>query len=125
MIIYGIFDLRTRIPRKRIEERERELKKVKENLMQEGRRIYADISRDWVAMIANYLKEFAQNITNEMDNILKNSAADKQLKLVNRKSEVQLSQQSIELKNKNILMAEKEFDMLFKKVSDIKEKLNK
>lgn len=125
MIIYGIFDLRTRIPKKRMEEKERELKKVKENLMQEGRRIYADISRDWVTMIANYLKEFAQNITNEMDNILKSSAADKQLKLVNRKNEVQLSQQSIELKNKNILMAEKEFDMLFKKVSDIKEKLNK
>lgn len=125
MIIYGIFDLRKRIPRKREEERERELKKVKENLMQEGRRIYADISRDWVAMLSNYLRELAQNITNEMDGIFKASVSDKQLKLGAKKNEIQLSQQSIELKNKNMQIAEKEFDMLFKKVIDIKEKLNK
>lgn len=125
MIIYGIFDLRKRIPRKREEERERELKKAKENLMQEGRRIYSDISRDWVAMLSNYLRELAQNITNEMDGIFKTSVSDKQLKLGAKKNEMQLSQQSIELKNKNIQMAEKEFDMLFKRVIDIKEKLNK
>lgn len=125
MIFYGIIDLRKRIPRKREEERDREVKKARENLMQEGRRIYSDISRDWVAMLSNYLRELAQNITNEMDGIFKVSASDKQLKLGAKKNEIQLSQQSIELKNKNMQMAEKEFDMLFKRVIDIKEKLNK
>lgn len=125
MIIYGIFDLRIRIPKRRVEEQIRELKKARENLLQEGRRIYADISKDWTALLTNYLRDFAQNTSNEIDNILKTNVLEKQYKLSNKKNEIQLTQQSIDIKNRNILLAEKEYDILSKRVMEIKEKLNK
>ncbi len=124
MIIYGIFDLRKRIPRKREEEKDREVKKAKESLSQEGKRIYMDSSRDWTAMLSNYIKEFAQNISNELDNILKAASTEKQFNITNKRGEMQITQQSIELKSRNIQMAEKEYEMLYKRVVELKEKLN-
>ncbi|MNI52632.1 hypothetical protein D3C73_1074300 [compost metagenome] len=123
MIIYGIFDLRKRIPRKRQEEKERELKKARENLIQEGKRIYTDSSRDWVAALANYIREFAQNISNEVEQILKGSVAAKQQALSDKRNEFQINQQSIDLKNRNIQFAEKEYDLLYRRIMETNNKL--
>jgi|GEM_PF-1333018 len=123
MIIYGIFDLRKRIPRKREEEKERELKKARENLIQEGKRIYTDSSRDWVAALANYIREFAQNISNEVELILKGSVAAKQQALSDKRNEFQINQQSIDLKNRNIQFAEKEYDLLYRRLMETNSKL--
>ena len=123
MIIYGIFDLRKRIPRKRQEEQDREVKKARENLMQEGKRIYTDSSRDWVAMLSNYIREFAQNISNEVELILRNSVANKQELLLNKRNEFQINQQSVDLKIRSIQMAEKEYDMLQRRLMEINDKL--
>ena len=122
MIIYGIFDLRKRIPRKRQEEKERELKKARENLIQEGKRIYTDSSRDWVTALANYIREFAQNISNEVEQILKGSVAAKQQALSDKRNEFQINQQSIDLKNRNIQFAEKEYDLLYRRLMETNSK---
>lgn len=123
MIIYGIFDLKKRIPRKREEEQDREVKKARENLMQEGKRIYTDSSRDWVTMLSNYIREFAQNIGNEVELILRNSVANKQQLLLNKRNDFQINQQSVDLKTRNIQMAEKEYDMLQRRFMEINDKL--
>ncbi|WP_313157712.1 hypothetical protein [Sphingobacterium multivorum] len=123
MIIYGIFDLRKRIPRKRQEEKDREVKKARENLMQEGKRIYSDTSRDWIAALANYIREFAQNISNEVEQIIKGTIAAKQQALSDKRIDFQINQQSVDLKIKNIQLAEKEYELLYRRLMETNNKL--
>ncbi len=72
MIIYGIIDLKKRIPRKREEEWEREMGKAKDSLQQEGKRIYSEGSKDWLAGISAWIRDVNQNISLQIEKNLKN-----------------------------------------------------
>jgi hypothetical protein len=89
MIIYGVLDLRKRIPRRRIEEFEREMAKAKDSLNQEGKRMYNDGSKDWLQNISAWIRDASQNLSFQIEKNLKNT----QLSRVNQASQEKAQQQ--------------------------------
>lgn len=119
LIIYGIFDLRKRIPRKREEEFDRELKRAKELLQSEAKRMYSESSREWVSNIDNWIKEVNQNINQQLEKNIKEFQLIKITQSNAEKQQQQRLQQSIDLIQRNIQSAEKVKDQLSIKFTDL------
>lgn len=119
LIVYGIIDLRRRIPRKRQEEFERELGKARELLMNESRRMFNESSRDWVSNISNWAKEIVQNVTNQMERNIKDLQMAKVNQMNNERQQQQRLQQSLELFSRNIQSAERYKDQLQSRFRDL------
>lgn len=123
MIVYGIHDLRKRIPRKRKEETDREVSKAKDSIIQEGKRIYADASRDWVQNITSWLKDVANQVTIEVEKLLKSVAEKKVAQLSSEKNNQTRSQQSIDNALRYIQNAERSLGTAAGKFNEIKQSL--
>ena len=92
--------------------------------MTEGRRIYADSSRDWVALITNQIKEFAQSLSAQVEAVLRKTVQSTQQLMGLKRNKVQLSQQSIDLKIRSIQNAEKTAEMMNRQFLELSEKLD-
>lgn len=92
MIVYGAFDLRKRIPKKRIEEFNRELGKAKETLANEAKRIFNESSREWTSNIANWIKDASNNVSAQIERNLRDLQANK-MNQMNQEKALQVKQQ--------------------------------
>jgi len=119
LIIYGIFDLRRRIPRKRAEEFERELNKAREFLLQESRRIFNDSSRDWAANLSSWIRDTMQNLTGQIDQRIKDMQTARLTKLNEEKAHQLRMQQSIDIIQRNLQSAEKVKDAMISRFKDL------
>jgi hypothetical protein len=118
MIVYGIIDLRRRIPKKRVEEFEREKAKAQELLSQEGKRMFNESSRDWTGAISNWMRETAQLIQGQIDKNIREMQQNKTQQLNNEKQQQQRIQQSVDLFQRNIQTAERHRDQLTQRFRD-------
>ncbi|MBL0267381.1 MAG: hypothetical protein IPP99_01510 [Chitinophagaceae bacterium] len=123
LIVYGIHDLRKRIPRKRKEERDRETAKAKENIIQEGKRIYSEASRDWVQNITAWLKDVANQISLEVDKALRTVTDKKMQHLAQEKNTQSRNQMAIENSLKGIQNAERSLSSAVSKFQEAKQTL--
>ncbi len=119
MIFYGIYDLRKRIPLKRVEEFERELGKAKEVLLQESKRMFNDSSRDWTSNISNWIKDTMQNINNQIERNMKDLQTQKVSAMNQEKAQLQKQQQSVELLLRSIQSAERVRDQVTTRYRDM------
>jgi len=119
LIIYGIFDLRKRIPRKRVEEMEKEIGKGREFLLQEARRMYNESSRDWINGLSTWVKEVMQQINILYEKNIKDMQLDKSGKMNLDKSRQLRLQQSIETIQNNITSAERIKDQFAARFRDM------
>lgn len=112
LIVYGVFDLRKRIPRKRVEEFEREMQKASEYLLTEGKRIYSDITRDWANAFSNWIKDTAAIINAAYERAMKETQMQKQEQLQKERQAQQRQQQNVEAQQRNITSAERVKDLM-------------
>jgi gas vesicle protein len=119
LVLYGIYDLRKRIPRKRQEEFLRELGKGKESLFTEAKRMFNDSSRDWVTSISSWIKDVSQNISNQLEKKLKELNQSKVSQMNVEVQQQQRLQQSIESIQRSLQTAERNKDMLTQKFRDL------
>ena len=89
LMVFGIFDLRKRIPAKRREEFERELNKARELIGNETKRIFADSSRDWSTSISTWIRDYQNNLLNRIERLLKEESAKVALSLAAHRAEAQ------------------------------------
>jgi len=115
LIFYGIYDLRKRIPKKRVEEYDREVFKAKELLLSEGKRMVSESARDWSGSISNWIRDASLLITNAAEKNLKESQMRKQAQLNKDKIQLQKQQQNLEQQSRNLQVAEKIKDGLVSK----------
>jgi hypothetical protein len=102
MIIWGYFDLRKRIPRKRKEEFERELKKAKENLQSEGKRMFNESSKDWQYNMSQWVRETYTSLQSQLDKIGKEHNTLQLQKSNDEKLRIQRLNQGLDNNNKQI-----------------------
>jgi NTP pyrophosphatase (non-canonical NTP hydrolase) len=102
MIIWGYFDLRKRIPRKRKEEFERELKKAKENLLSEGKRMFNESSKDWQYNMSQWVRETYTNLQTQLDKIGKEHNTSQQQKSNEERLRIQRLNQGLDNSSKQI-----------------------
>lgn len=119
MIVYGIYDLRRRIPKKRVEEFERELGKAKDLLQQESKRMFNDSSRDWINNISNWIRDTTQNINQQIDRNMRDLQSQRSGQMNQEKQQLQKQQQSVELLLRNIQSAERVKDQLVTRYRDM------
>ncbi|MCU7551422.1 hypothetical protein OCK74_20030 [Chitinophagaceae bacterium LB-8] len=118
MIVYGIYDLRRRIPRKRQEEQDKELNRARETTMQECKRMFNESSRDWQSSVSNWIRDVGQNILVQIEANIKNQGQQKLQQLNIERMQQQRSQQSIDTLHRNFGYAEKSKDALISKFRD-------
>lgn len=110
MIVYGYFDLRKRIPRRRVEEFDREMQKAKENLQQEGKKMMSDVSKDWQSQLSMWLRDMTNLLSARYEKELKQFSAQKMDEVNNKKSTIQKNAQAIDGINRRLSTAEKAVD---------------
>lgn len=119
MIMYGIYDLRKRIPKKRVEEFERELVKAKDLLQQESKRMFNDSSRDWIGNISNWMRDATQNISLQIERNMKDQQTAKSTQMNQEKVQQQKQQQSVDLLLRGIQSAERVKDQMVTRYRDM------
>jgi hypothetical protein len=110
MIVYGYFDLRKRIPLRRVEEFDRELGKAKENLLQEGKKITGDISKDWQGQVSMWLRDVTNQLIARYEKELKQFSTQKQEEVNVKKNSIQKNAQAIDSLSRRLGTAEKAID---------------
>lgn len=117
MIIWGFVDLRKRIPRKRKEELDREVKKAKDILLSEGKRMYGDASKDWVNSVSTWLREASSQLSSQLDKAMRSYTQAQQQKVSENKSRIERQKLGVDNMILRINSAEKnlaEAQRLFK-----------
>lgn len=115
MLFYGFFDLRRRIPQKRIEERERDLSKAQESLEQEGRRMFNDASRDWVTQLGTYIRDLSTSITGEIDQSMRAKTLQAVEQQDEKRRKVAMAQASVDARLKGVTMLERKIEPLLRR----------
>jgi hypothetical protein len=102
LMIYGFFDLRKRIPMRRMEERDRELSKAREIVAGEVKRMFTESSRDWTNLVSISLRDSQNKILNEVDSILRTNSNNKNSEFSTNRSEIQKLNAGIDLLQKRV-----------------------
>lgn len=110
MIVWGYFDLRERIPRKRQEEFERELKKARENIQTEGKRMFNETSKDWQNNVSMWLREAYTQLQSQLEKLIRDYSTELQKKSNDEKNRIQLLNQSLDTNSKSITNADRILD---------------
>jgi hypothetical protein len=128
MILYGVYDLRRRIPLKRKEEFERELAKAKETLQMESKRMFNETTRDWLTHISTWMRDVSQNLLLQLDKNVKDMQSQKMNVMSQEKVQQQKLQTSIDQMLRGIQMADKMRDSLQNNIrtqlTDLEKELN-
>jgi hypothetical protein len=123
MLAYGIFDLRRRIPNKRRQELEKEVREAQEFASEQLTRLLSDAHRDWSTVLGQYVKDYAQALQSEVDGLLKKQAVAQLEVASERRSAVLLEQSSVEHKLKSFAVAERTVENLVRRFQDVIERL--
>lgn len=115
MLVYGFFDLRSRIPKKRIEERERDIHKAKESIEQEGRRMFSDASRDWVTQLGTYIRDLSTSITGEIEQSVRAKAIQSVEQQDEKRRKVAMAQASVDARLKGVTLLERKIEPLLRR----------
>jgi BMFP domain-containing protein YqiC len=114
MLIYGFVDLRRRIPLRRLEEREREVQRSQDALEQEGRRMFNDASRDWVAQLATYIRDLAASINAEVEQSIraKGQQVIEEMDVLRRKAGIE--QANVDARMKGVMLLDRKLQTIMR-----------
>ena len=115
MLFYGFFDLRRRIPKKRVEERERDLQKAREAMEQEGRRMFNDASRDWVTQLGTYVRDLTTSINAEIEQAIRTKTIKAGEEQEEKRRKVAMAQASVEARLKSVAQLERKIEPLLRR----------
>ena len=115
MLIYGFFDLRRRIPQKRIEERERDVQKAREAMEQEGRRMFNDASRDWVTQLGTYVRDLTTSINAEIEQAIRTKTIQAGEEQEEKRRKVAMAQASVDARLKSVAQLERRIEPLLRR----------
>ncbi len=115
MLIYGFFDLRRRIPQKRIEERAKDVQKATEAMEQEGRRMFNDASRDWVTQLGTYIRDLSTSISSEIEQSVRAKAMQSVEQQDEKRRKVAMAQASVDARLKGVTLLERKIEPLLRR----------
>ena len=115
MLVYGFFDLRRRIPQKRIEERAKDVQKATEAMEQEGRRMFNDASRDWVTQLGTYIRDLSTSISSEIEQSVRAKAMQSVEQQDEKRRKVAMAQASVDARLKGVTLLERKIEPLLRR----------
>lgn len=118
MIIYGYFELRKRIPKKRKEDFEREVRRAKDTVQGEVKRMFSDSSKDWQANLSQWLREVTGQLQLQIEKQIREFNDQQQQKINQDKVKLQRMNQSFDTNSKRISNAERMIDNLMRSHKD-------
>ena len=118
MLVYGVFDLRRRIPNKRRQEFEKVLEEAKEFLSEQLTRLLNNAHRDWSTVLGQYVKDYSQALQAEVDILIKKQVQAHQAVTAERRNAALLEQTSVEHRFKVLSLAERSVENLVRKFQD-------
>jgi hypothetical protein len=118
MIVYGFFDLRKRIPLKRLQEAERDLRQAREFAAEQGERMFSEGARDWVSAVSQYVKDYMGAMQATFEGSARLHAQVQADRARERRRSLDLEQASIEHKLKGVGTADRLLEGLTRRLQD-------
>lgn len=118
MIIYGYFDLRKRIPQRRKEDFERELRKAKETLLGEIKRMFVESNKDWQSNINLWIRETSGQLQQQLETTIRNFIDNQTKKTNEEKLRLQRLNQGLDNNAKRITSAERMLEGISRSYKD-------
>ena len=118
MLSYGIFDLRKRIPNKRVQEIDREVLLAKDFVREQLTRMMNEANRDWVSALGQYVKDYSQSLQSETEALIKQQVNENSQISADKRRVAQLEQTSVEHRLKILSGAERSVDGFYRRFHD-------
>lgn len=118
MLIYGVFDLRKRIPNKRKQELENEILQARDFTKEQLTRLLNEAHRDWTAVLSQYVKDYSQALQTEADLLVKKRMSGIAEIAAERRRLSQLEQVSVEHKLKTFTGVERSLESFYRRFQD-------
>jgi hypothetical protein len=118
MIFYGYFELRKRIPKKRKEDFDKELRRAKDIVQGEVKRMFSDSSKDWQSSLSQWLREVTNQLQFQLEKQFREFNEKQQQKINQEKVKLQKMNQSFDTNSKRISNAERMIDNLMRAHKD-------
>ncbi len=118
MIIWGYFDLRKRIPRKRKEESIRETNKAREHLQNEGKRICSECSKEWINQVSMWLRDNYNSLGQQLEKIMRDYQFRTQERNNDNRQKIQMMQSGLDNISKRLDNAIRQSDSNLKYCKD-------
>lgn len=107
MIVYGYFDLRKRIPMRRKEDFERELRKAKEIVQSEIKRMFIESNKDWQSNLNLWIREASSQLQQQLEMAIREYNDDQTQKANQEKLRLQRMNQGLDNNTRRITNAER------------------
>jgi hypothetical protein len=118
MIFFGFYELRKAIPKRRKENFDRELRKAKETIQAEVKRMFNDSSKDWQSNLSQWLREVSGQLQQELEKKIREYNENQQQKINLDKVKLQKMNQSFDTNSKRVSNAERMIDNLLRSHKD-------
>lgn len=112
MVVYGVFDLRRRIPLKRRQEQEKEVRLAREFLTEQGLRMFSEAQRDWVGMLGQSVRDFTTMLNSELEVLLRSAHSSTSERMLQLREELERERASLDHKLRNFSQVERMIESL-------------
>ena len=120
MLVFGLYTLSQRIPQMRAEAQLREMRKARESLMSESRRMFSESSREWTSLLSNFYREQSGTVQTTVEKNLKDFQQIRDKKLTESRNQVQRQAQGIDLIQKKLSGVDRVKDQILQNIANLR-----
>lgn len=124
MLVYGFYTLSHRIPQMRQEVYQRELRKARDALLSEGRRMFNEAGREWLGQVSNFCREQSTALQNAAERSIKDQLQQRDKKLAESKNAVQRRSQGVDLLQRRLSAVDRAKDQSVQNIAQLRRTLD-
>jgi hypothetical protein len=124
MLVYGFYTLSHRIPQMRQEVYQRELRKARDSLLSEGRRMFNEAGREWLGQVSNFCREQSTAMQNAAERSIKDQLQQRDKKLTESKNAVQRRSQGVDLLQRRLSAVDRAKDQSVQNIAQLRRALD-
>jgi flagellin-specific chaperone FliS len=125
MIFLGFYVLRKTIPKKRVEEKNREMVKAKEYIASECKKIFNDATREWSSVLVNHLDDVYQHQLRQLELYARSNSGVAAENSNNEKLFQQRLQLNLDAEQKRISNLERQREDARRNIANLKREIQK
>jgi CII-binding regulator of phage lambda lysogenization HflD len=104
----------------RAEAQLREMRKARESLMSESRRMFSESSREWTSLLSNFYREQSGTVQTTVEKNLKDFQQIRDKKLTESRNQVQRQAQGIDLIQKKLSGVDRVKDQILQNIANLR-----
>jgi hypothetical protein len=124
MLAYGFYTLSHRIPLMREEVYQRELRRARDSLVAEGRRMFNDAGREWLGQVSNFCREQSVYLQNLSERAVKDFLQQRDKRLADSKNVIQRRNQGVDTLQRRLSSVDRAKDQSVQNISQLRRSID-